>query len=87
MKLEELFGSRGRMKILKVILSEGEVNITKLVKQSGLHYNLVKRHVEYLSSLGIVKVKSIGRIRIVEANFDDPRVVALRDLIRTIESL
>lgn len=87
MELEELFGSKGRTKILKIILNEGEVNITRLVKLSGLHYNLVKKHVEYLSSLGIVKVKSLGRIRIVEANFDDPRVVALRDLIRTIESL
>jgi len=85
--LEELFGSKGRIKILKIILNEEEVNITRLVKLSGLHYNLVKKHVEYLSSLGIVKVKNIGRIKIVEANFEDPKVVALRDLIRTIESL
>lgn len=87
MDIEEIFGSRGRIKILKIILKEEEVNITRLVKLSGLHYNLVKRHVEYLSSLGIIKVKNIGRIKIVEANFEDPRVVALRDLIRTIESL
>ncbi|GAB6147924.1 ArsR family transcriptional regulator [Stetteria hydrogenophila] len=87
MKLEELFGSRGRIKILKLILEEGEINITRLVKLSGLHYNLVMKHVEHLLSLNIVRVKNLGRIRIVEANFDDPKVVALRDLIRTIESL
>ncbi len=85
--LEDICSSRGRLKVLKVVLDEGEINITRLVKETGLHYNIVRRHVARLAELGLVRTVKLERMHIVIANLDDPRVVALRDLLRLIEEL
>ena len=87
MDVEEVLGSRGRIRVLRIILTEGQVTITRLVRESGLHYRLVVKHVRELERLGLVRVKRIDRMRLVEARLDDPRVAALRDLFRQIEML
>lgn len=51
MSLEEILGSPGRIRILRVLLNHGEVNITRLVRETGMHYRLVNRHLEVLKSM------------------------------------
>ena len=57
------------------------------MRETGLHYSAVRRHVAKLAELGLVRVIKIERMHIVVANLDDPKVVALRDLLRLIEEL
>jgi len=33
--LERLLSSKGRLRVLKVLLSEGQANITRIVKETG----------------------------------------------------
>lgn len=83
--MEDVFASRGRIRILKLLMREGEVNITRIIKETGLHYNLVIKHLEVLEDLGLVVERRFGRSRIFSLNYDNPKVALVRDLISIIE--
>ena len=87
MDIERLFSGRGRVKILKLLLEEGQVNITRLVRETGLHHRLVLKHLEDLKDLGIVVERRYKRIRLFEVNLRDPRISTLREIIKTLEAL
>jgi len=87
MDAEELLCKSGRIRVLKALLENGSMNITRLVKETGLHYRVVLSHIEYLKQLGLVEERRYGKLRIVEVNFGDPRVVALREILRSLEAL
>jgi len=87
MGLEELLSSKGRVRILRVLLEEGQVNVTRLVRATGLHHRLVVRHLEELKRMGLVEERRYGRLRIYEVNLKDPRVSALRELLRSLEKV
>lgn len=87
MSLEKLLSSKGRVRILKVLLEEEQVNITRLVRETGLHHRLVVRHLEELKEMGLVEERRYGRLRVFEVNLKDPRVSALRELLRSIERI
>lgn len=87
MDVEELFCKSGRVRVLRVLLEKGSINVTRLVKETGLHYRVVMEHVEYLKRLGLVEERRYGRLRIVEVNLGDPRVSALREILRSLEAL
>jgi len=63
--LEEIFSSRGRVKVLKVLAKVGEINISELVRRSGLNYMSVQNHLKSLKSLDVIEEKRFGRIRII----------------------
>ncbi len=72
MSLEEILGSPGRVRILRVLANHGELNITRLVRETGMHYRLVNRHIEVLKRHGVVVEKRFGRARIVALNMENP---------------
>jgi DNA-binding transcriptional ArsR family regulator len=47
----------------------------------------VVKHLEELKRMGLVEERRYGRLRIYEINLRDPRVSALRDIIRSLESI
>ena len=78
MSVEDLLGSRARIKILKVMLNKEELNITAIAREAGVNYKTALRHLEELKGMGVITEKVFGRIRIFKVNHDDPRVKALR---------
>jgi DNA-binding transcriptional ArsR family regulator len=80
-----ILGSKGKIKILQLLLREGEANITKIVRETGLKHSLVERHLEDLVRLGIVVERRVGRLRIFSLKLGDPRIAALAELIRRFE--
>jgi len=85
--VERLFSGKGRVKILKILLEEGQVNITRLVKETGLHHRLVVRHLEELKELGIVTERRYNRMRLYEVDLKDPKISTLREILRALEAL
>lgn len=81
MRLERILGSPGRIRLLKTILSYGQINITRLTRETGLHYRLVSKYLTDLEEEGVITIRRVGRLRIVEANLYKPEVVLLRDLL------
>ncbi len=85
-QLAEILGSKGKIKILKLLVREGEANITKIVRETGLRHSLVEKHLEDLIRLGIVVEKRIGRLRIFSLNLQNPRTQSIVELIRRLEA-
>ncbi len=82
MSLEEILGSPGRVRILRVLANHGELNITRLVRETGMHYRLVNKHIEVLKRHGIVIEKRFGRARIVALNTENPLTRTLLRIFR-----
>ena len=83
--LEELFSSKGRVKVLKALLKLEEANITRIVKEVDMHHRVVQKHLEKLVSLGIVEEKRYGRLRFFRLNFSNPKIRLIKTLIEIIE--
>ena len=78
--IEEALGSRGRIRILRVLVRKGQVNMSRLARESGLSYESTKSHVDRLRELGLVDVRRVGRVVLIRIS-DHPLSVALRDVL------
>ena len=87
MDIEVLFESKGRFRVLRFLLQEGQANISRIVRETGLPHRLVKKHLEELSKQGIVKERRYGRLRLFEVNLEDPRISATKNLIEELEKI
>ncbi len=62
--IEEVFASKGRTKILRLLIHKKEMSISSIVEQGNLNHLNVQCHLEALGALGFVREKRYGRIRI-----------------------
>ena len=62
--LEELFSSRGRVRILFILIKAGELNISEISRRAKLNYTTVAKHLEFLTQSGLLEEKHFGRIKI-----------------------
>ncbi len=85
--IEEILGNTGRIRILRVLLIYNEVNITKLVRETGMHYRLVIKHLNILKQHGIVTEKRYGRARIIVLNRDNPLTQAIQEVFTRLDTL
>lgn len=83
--LEEVLGSKVRIRILKALFRLGEANITRIARETNTHFSLVEKHLQKLKEIGIVEEKRIGRIRLFGLNYSNPKVHLLMELIRSME--
>lgn len=81
LKIEEIFSSKGRIKILLVLLKSGELNISEISRRTGLNYATVNRHLKILEDAGLVVHRRFGRIRLYQIDKSDKRVQVLEKLI------
>jgi DNA-binding transcriptional ArsR family regulator len=81
MAIEEVFSSKGRVKILKILVDLGELNISDIARRAGLNYTTTNQHLRVLEEAGIVRHKNFGRIRIFRFNEESPRARMIRDLV------
>jgi len=85
--VERLLSSKGRVKILKLLLDKGQLNISRIVKETKLHHKLVVRHLNELIDMGLVVERRYGRLRLFEADLTNPRISAIREILRELERL
>jgi len=85
--IEKLLRSPGRIRVLRVILERGQINVSRLARETGLHHRIVSKYIEEFRSMGIVDERRYGRLRVIEANLLDPKVAALRRILRELEKL
>lgn len=55
-----IFANKTRLKLL-VCLSQGEKNVTELIKNCGLSQSAVSQHLEKMRSTGIVSTRREGK--------------------------
>lgn len=79
--LEELFSSKGRMKILKELALSNELNISELCRRVSLNHSTTKGHLEALMEAGLVEEKIFGRIKIYRFKSEDLRARSFRNFL------
>lgn len=84
--IEEIFSSRGRIKILKELAASNELNISELCRRVDLNHSSTKSHLEVLLSSGLIEEKKFGRIKIYRYKIEDLRARSLRSLFNLWES-
>jgi DNA-binding transcriptional ArsR family regulator len=85
MKVEEVFSSRLRMKILKALMQVGELNVSEIARRLKVNYNAINRHLKVLEDEGLIQHKVFGRIRLYRLNEQSPKTKAVQNLIETWE--
>jgi DNA-binding transcriptional ArsR family regulator len=63
MELEEVFSSKSRMKILKLICKLGQLNVSDVARRLKLNYASTSEHLKVLESEGILQERRYGRVR------------------------
>ncbi len=79
--VEDVFSSKGRVKILRILAEIGELNVSEISRRAGLNYATTKRHLELLESVGLVRHKKFGRIRIFRFDEGNQRARVVKDLL------
>ena len=77
--IEDLFSSRGRIKVLKELAESNELNISELCRRVGLNHNTTKSHLKVLVESGLIEEKTFGRIKIYRYRKEDLRARSLKN--------
>ena len=86
MSIETVFSSKGRVKILKILVEIGELNISEIARRAKLNYTTTNQHLQVLETSGIIRHKNFGRIRIFRFNNENPRAKTIKELIEEWDS-
>ncbi len=81
--MEDIFSSKGRVKVLKILAERGEMNISEITRRSSLNHTTTAMHLKKLCELGVVEEKNFGRIRIFRFKREDPRAWAIQSLFES----
>ncbi len=83
---EDIFASKGRVKIIKELIQRGEVNLNQLIKATGLNYVTVVKHLKFLRNAGFVEELKVGRSRIYRPNWMNPQVRLIEEVMKELSS-
>jgi DNA-binding transcriptional ArsR family regulator len=83
--IEDVFSSKGRVKILRILSEIGELNISEIARRAGLNYATTNQHLDLLENNKLVRHKTFGRIRIFRYNEENPRALMIRELMENWE--
>ncbi len=81
MSIEEVFSSRGRVKILRILAEIGELNISEIARRAGLNYATTNQHLQLLENFGLIHHKKFGRIRIYRFNEANSQAKMIKTLM------
>ena len=81
MDVENVFCSRVRMKILKILAQLGELNVSEIARRLSINYQTAMKHLEILESEDILQHKKFGRIRLYALNERSPKTRAVQGLL------
>jgi len=85
--VEDVFSSKPRMKILKLLSRLGAVNVSEIARRISLNYSTTNRHLILLEAEGIIQQTVYGRIRIYKFNEASPKARAVENLIEVWEQV
>jgi DNA-binding transcriptional ArsR family regulator len=85
LELEEVFSSKPRMKILKLVDRLGELNVSDVARRIGVNFTTTSRHLRVLEEESILQQRTYGRIRMYRFNQASAKAKAVQDLIEAWE--
>jgi predicted transcriptional regulator len=85
MEVEDVFSSKLRIKILKILMQVGELNVSEIARRLGVNYNTTSKHLKVLEDEGILQHKVFGRIRLYRLNEHSPKAKGVQNLMEAWE--
>ena len=85
MNVEDVFSSRLRTKILRILVQVGELNGSEIARRLNVNYVTTSKHLKTLEDEGVLVHKVFGRIRLYRLNEHSPKAKAVQTLIETWE--
>ena len=85
MDVEEVFSSKPRMKILKLVARLGALNVSDIARRISLNYSTTNKHLKLLESESILQQRVYGRIRMYKFNNSSHKARAVQNLIEAWE--
>jgi len=85
MNVEDVFSSRLRMKILKILYAVGELNVSDFARRLKVNYASTSKHLKILEEEGILQHKMFGRICLYRYNEQSAKAKAVQTLIEVWE--
>ena len=85
LELEEVFSSKSRMKILKLIYTLGSLNVSDIARRLKMNYASTSEHLKVLESEGILQERTYGRVRMYRVNEGSAKAKAVQNLIEAWE--
>ena len=79
--VEEILSSKGRIRIINMLLKNEELNVSEIVRLTRLNHNSVLQHLDLLKRAGLVHEKDFGRIRIYSIRSENLIVKAMKSFI------
>jgi len=84
--IEDLLGSKAKVKILKTLAQNEELTISLIIKYTRLNYLNVLKHLNYLKAVGLIQEKKFGRIKIFRYKIENIKARSLKHFIDIWES-
>jgi DNA-binding transcriptional ArsR family regulator len=84
MELEEVFSSKPRVKILKLIYQLGQLNVSDVARRIKMNYTATSEHLKLLEEEGILVSRVYGRVHMYRFS-DSERAKAVAALIEVWE--
>lgn len=83
--IENVLGSRARMKILKTLAKNGELSISQVIKNTRLNHSSVIKHLDFLQKLNLIQEKNFGRIKILRFKSENLKAKSFKNFIEIWE--
>ena len=81
MELEDVFSSKLRMKILKLIYELGSLNVSDIARRLDSNFAATVEHLRILEAEGILQELDYGRVRMYRFNEASSKAKAVKNLI------
>ena len=85
MELEEVFSSKLRMKILKMLYELGSLNVSDVARRLGSNFATTAENLKTLEAEGILQEQTYGRVRMYRFDEASPKAKAVKNLIEAWE--
>lgn len=85
MQIEDVFGNRLRVKILKILAQMGELNVSNIARRLSVNYTTTRRHLKILEEEGILQHKVFGRIRLYRFSEHSPKAEIVQEFMEAWE--
>ena len=85
MEIEEVFSSKLRMKILKLLYECGSLNVSDVARRLGSNFATAAENLKALEAAGILKELTYGRVRMYRFDEASAKAQAVKNLIEAWE--
>jgi predicted transcriptional regulator len=87
LEVDELFSSRGRVRVMGVVMEGNELNISEITRRAGISHSATSVHLDFMVRMGLLTEKRFNKIRIFVVNRSSPYAEILQRFMADWKSL